>query len=164
MRLDWGLNSMPTPELRDSRAAVTGLVVDLPWVESFSYRFRYPQHINLLELEALISLIHSRAGGPWSRKSSCALFGRQARCFWISVQRAFQQSCELPSSSTRGSLVRKQFVARFVLGAPLGQITATHHRVSTRLASGGRLCRCFSTAAHHSRSSSGRSWQIAPAT
>ena len=43
--------------LRDSRAAVAGLVVDLPWVESVSYRFRYPQHINFLELEALISLI-----------------------------------------------------------------------------------------------------------
>ena len=42
------MNSMPTLELRDSRAAVAGLVVDLPWVESFSYRFRYPQHINFL--------------------------------------------------------------------------------------------------------------------
>ena len=57
MRLDWDTNSIPTPELRDSRAAVAGLVVDVPWVESFSYRVRYPQQINLLELEALISLI-----------------------------------------------------------------------------------------------------------
>ena len=57
VRLDWDTNSMPTPELGDSRAAVPGLVVDVPWVESFSYRVRYPLHINLLELEALISLI-----------------------------------------------------------------------------------------------------------
>ena len=56
VRLDWDTGSMPPPEFRDSRAAVAGLVVDLPWVESFSYRFRHPQHINLLELEALISL------------------------------------------------------------------------------------------------------------
>ena len=49
VRLDW--DWLPPPELRDSRAAVAGLVVDLP------YRFRHPQHINLLELEALISLI-----------------------------------------------------------------------------------------------------------
>ena len=47
----------PPLEVRDARAAVAGLVVDLPWVGSFSYRFRHPQHINLLELEALISLI-----------------------------------------------------------------------------------------------------------
>ena len=42
VRLDWDMNSTPPPELRDSRAAVAGLVVDLPSVESFSYRFRYP--------------------------------------------------------------------------------------------------------------------------
>ena len=63
MTLDWDTNSMPTPELRDSRAAVVRLVLDLQWVESFSYRFRYPQHVNLLELEALISLIR----GLWDR-------------------------------------------------------------------------------------------------
>ena len=57
VRLDWDLSSMPTPELRDSQAAVARLVVDLPWVESFSYCFRYPQHMNLLELDVLISLI-----------------------------------------------------------------------------------------------------------
>ena len=33
------------------------LLVDLPRFESFSYRFLYPQHINHLELEALVSLI-----------------------------------------------------------------------------------------------------------
>ena len=48
---------MHPPEFRDTRAAVAALVVDLPWVESFSYRLQHPQHINLLELEALISLI-----------------------------------------------------------------------------------------------------------
>ena len=57
MRLDWDSSSMLPPKLQDSGAAVAGLVVDLPWVESFSYRFRYFQHINPLELEALISLI-----------------------------------------------------------------------------------------------------------
>ena len=55
MRLDWDMNSMATPELRDSRAAVAALVVDVSLVESFSNRFRYPQHINLLELEAVTS-------------------------------------------------------------------------------------------------------------
>ena len=56
-KVDWSTGSMLPPEFRDSRAAVAGLVVDLPWDESFSYRFRHPQQINLLELEALISLI-----------------------------------------------------------------------------------------------------------
>ena len=137
VRLDWDMNSMPTPELRDSRAAVAGLVVDLPWVESFSYRFRYPQHFNLLELEALISLIRGLVDrGLGSRR-------RQPSCSWISVKGAFQQpTCELPSSSPRGSIVGKQFVARFV-GCFLGQIPAKHHRVSTRLARGGPLSRRF---------------------
>ena len=49
------------PEFRDSRAAAS--VVNLPWVESFSYRFQHPQHVNLLELEALIRLIR----GPVDR-------------------------------------------------------------------------------------------------
>ena len=57
VRVDWDTGSLPPPEFRDSRAAAAGFVVDLPWVESFSYRFRHPQHVNLLELEALTSLI-----------------------------------------------------------------------------------------------------------
>ena len=32
-------------------SGVPGLVVDLPWVESFSFCFRYPQHINFLDLK-----------------------------------------------------------------------------------------------------------------
>ena len=57
VRLNWSTGSMPSPEFRDSQAAVAGLVMDLRWVESFSHRFRHPRHVNLLELEALISLI-----------------------------------------------------------------------------------------------------------
>ena len=77
MRLDWDINSTLPPELRDSRAAVAALVVDLPWVESFSYRFRYPQHINLLELEALISLIRGLVDrGLGNRRVLCLLDSR----------------------------------------------------------------------------------------
>ena len=103
VRLVWDTGLMHPLEFRDSGAAVAGLVVDLPWVEIFSYRFRHLQRFYLHELEAFVSLIPG-AGGPWSRKSSCALFGRQPNRSWISVQRSFQQSTsEFPSPSPRGS-------------------------------------------------------------
>ena len=68
---------MPPPEFRDSRAAVARLVVDLPWVESFAHRFRHPQHINLLELEALISLIRGLVDrGLGNRRVLCLVDSR----------------------------------------------------------------------------------------
>ena len=105
----------------------------LPWVESFSYRL----------LEVLTIFIRGQVDrGP--RKSSCASFGRQPSRSWISVQRSFQQStCELPSPSSRGSDVGKQFCRLTCVRYPLGQTPATYHHVSCRLASGGRLSRCF---------------------
>ena len=42
-----------------------------------------------------------------------------------------------------GLFLANKFVARFVLGCPLGQTPATHHHVSIRLASGRLLSRCF---------------------
>ena len=77
VRLDWDTGSTPPPEFRDSRAAVARLVVDLPWVESFSYRFRHPQHINLLELEALISLTRGLVDrGLGNRRVLCLVDSR----------------------------------------------------------------------------------------
>ena len=66
---------MHPPEFRDSRAAVAGLVVDFPWVESFSYRFRLLQHVNLLELEALVSLIRGQVDRGLG--SALPLFSRE---------------------------------------------------------------------------------------
>ena len=61
-------------------------------VESFSYRFRHPRHINLLELEALISLIR----GPVDR----GLGNRRVLCLVDS--RVFLGSvCKERSSSRR---------------------------------------------------------------
>ena len=77
VRLGWDTGSMLPPEFRDSRAAVAGLVVDLPWVEGFSYRFRHPQHINLLELEALMSLIREPVDrGLGNRRVLCLVDSR----------------------------------------------------------------------------------------
>ena len=74
VRPDWDTNSTHPLEFRDSRAAVAALVVDLQWVESFSYRFQHPQHINLLELEALISLIRVQVDrGLGNRRVLCLL-------------------------------------------------------------------------------------------
>ena len=74
VRLDWDMNSTLPLELRDSRAAVAGLVVDLLWVERFSYRFRYPQQINLTEMEVLINLIRGPAARVCSVWSTAKLF------------------------------------------------------------------------------------------
>ena len=75
-RLDGTAGSMLPPKFRDSRAAVDGLEVDLPWVESFSYRFRHSQHINLLELEALISLIRRLVDRGLGNRRVLCLVGR----------------------------------------------------------------------------------------
>ena len=101
VRLDWDTGSMRPPEFRDSRAAVAGLVVDLPWVESFSYRFRHPQHINLLELEALISLIRGLVDrGIGNRRVVCLV---DSRVVLGSVCKGRSSSRrELPSPSCRG--------------------------------------------------------------
>ena len=57
--------------------AVARRVVDLPWVESLSYRFRHPQHINLLELEALIGLIRGLMDrGLGNRRVLCLVDSR----------------------------------------------------------------------------------------
>ena len=76
-RLDWDTGSMPPPEFRDSRAAVAGLLVYLPWVESFSYRFRHPQHVNFLEVETLTSLIRGPVDrGVGNRRVLCLVDSR----------------------------------------------------------------------------------------
>ena len=102
--LDW--NTMPPLEIRDSRAAVDGLLVDLLGVESFSYRFRHPQHMNLLELEALISLIRELVDrGLGNRRVLCLVDSRVVL----------------------GSVCKGRSSSRCVNFRP-----AMHHRVSTR--------------------------------
>ena len=65
--------------------------MDLPWVESFSYRLRYPQHINLLELEALISHIRGLVDrGFGNRRVLCLVDSRVVLgsvCKWRSSSR-----------------------------------------------------------------------------
>ena len=135
VRLDWDLSSMPTPELRDSQAAVARLVVDLPWVESFSYCFRYPQHMNLLELDVLISLIRGLVDRGLG-KSSCALY--------VDSRVVLGSVCKWRSSSRRGRVnfrlrrlggllsannLSLDLCCSTCVGYPLGQIPATHRRV-----------------------------------
>ena len=129
VRLDWDLNSMPPPEFRDSRAAMAGLVVDLPWVESFSCRFRYSQHIHLLELEAPISLIRGFVDRGLGNRRVLCLVDSRVVLGSVCKGRSSRPTCELPSPSTGWSFVNKQIVARLVLGTLLGKNTATHHRV-----------------------------------
>ena len=55
--LDWCACPPVDTDPRDGRASAFFTTVELPWEEFFSYRFRTPRHINVLELEALISLV-----------------------------------------------------------------------------------------------------------
>ena len=114
--LDWDTSSMPPPEVRDSRATVTGLVVDLPWVESFSYRFRYPQHINLPELEALISLIRGLVDRGLGNR--CVLCLVDSRVVLVSVCKG---RCVNFRLRRLGGLLLANNVARLVLGTLLGK-------------------------------------------
>ena len=63
VRLDWKGEETPS-NMHDVRAAAAPLALKLEWTTLFSYRFFAGKHINLLELESLISLLRriTRAG------------------------------------------------------------------------------------------------------
>ena len=84
VRLVWDTGLMHPLEFRDSGAAVAGLVVDLPWVEIFSYRFRHLQRFYLHELEAFVSLI---PGSWWTMVSEIVV------CIVWSTAKSFLDQC-----------------------------------------------------------------------
>ena len=55
VRLDWK-GEEPPSSMHEARAAAAPLALELNWTTLFSYRFFAGKHINLLELESLISL------------------------------------------------------------------------------------------------------------
>ena len=120
---------MPPLEYRDSRAAMARLVVDLPSVESFSYRFRYLQHINFLELEALIRLIRGLVDRGIGNRRVLCLVDSQVVLGSVCKGAPQQPTCELPTPSTRWSFCYQTICRSTCVGYPLGQILATHHRV-----------------------------------
>ena len=63
VRLDWN-GEEPPNNMHDVRAASAPLALKLKWITLFSFRFFAVKHINLLELESLISLLRhiTRAG------------------------------------------------------------------------------------------------------
>ena len=78
VRVDWDMNSMPRPELRDSRADAGRIGGGFAVGRKASLAvFWYPQHINLLELEALISLIQGPVDrGLRNRRVLCLIDSR----------------------------------------------------------------------------------------
>ena len=56
VRLDWK-GEEPPSNMHDGRAAVAPLALKLNWAALFSHRFFKNKHINLMELESLISLL-----------------------------------------------------------------------------------------------------------
>jgi len=64
VRLDWGSDPPPT-ELRDVRALSANVTCALDWSVVFSRAFIYPDHINVLELEAVILLIKRLSIDGW---------------------------------------------------------------------------------------------------
>ena len=117
------------PEFLDLRAAMARLVVDLPWVESFSYRFRYPQHVNLLELEVLISLIRGFVDRGFVNRRVLCLVDSQVVLGSVCKGRSSSRRANFRPPSTRWSFCYQTICRSTCVGYPLGQILATHHRV-----------------------------------
>jgi hypothetical protein len=61
VRLDWGRTPPPT-SLIDRRAAAAAFCVRQHWGVYFGYKFRRSRHINILEMEALASLLRRLKG------------------------------------------------------------------------------------------------------
>ena len=60
VRLDWKVEE-PSNNIYDGRAAAAPLVLKMNWATLFSCRFFEGKHINVLELESLISLLRRAA-------------------------------------------------------------------------------------------------------
>ena len=87
--------------------------------KGFSKSFRYPQHINLLELEALISLIRGLVDrGLGNRRVLCLV---DSRVVLGSVCKGRSSRRRVRLRRLGGLFVSKQFVARLVLGTVLGK-------------------------------------------
>ena len=56
VQLDWGL-AAPPPFFISSHSPATAPITPAAWTELFAYRFRVNDHINVLELGALVSLL-----------------------------------------------------------------------------------------------------------
>ena len=56
VRLDWGPGP-PPPSFVSTHSSAAALVTPATWTELFAYRFRANDHINVLELVALVSLL-----------------------------------------------------------------------------------------------------------
>ena len=60
VRLDWG-STPPPPEFVSTHSSAAALITPAAWTVLFSYRFQRPNHINVLELVALVSLLRRLA-------------------------------------------------------------------------------------------------------
>ena len=96
-------------------------MVDLPWVESFSYRFRYPQHVGRLGLEALISLIRGLVDRGFGNRRVLCLVDSQVVLGSVCKGRSCSRRANFRLRRLGGLFVTKLFVARLVLGTLLGK-------------------------------------------
>ena len=76
VRLSWG-SSPPPLELAPSRCACAALATPADWSVLFGHRFRAPDHINVLELTALTSLVRHLANrGAGKQRILCCVESR----------------------------------------------------------------------------------------
>ena len=115
----------------------------MPWVESFSYLFRYPQHIHLLEVEALISHIRGLLDRGLGNRRVLCLVDSRVVLGSVCKERSSSRRVNFRLRRLGGLLFANNLSLDLCVGYPLGQIPATHHLVFTQSASGGPLSRCF---------------------
>ena len=121
VRSDWRTCPLVNTNLRDSRAYAFFLTVELPWEEVFSYRFRIPRHINLLELEVLISLVQRLVDRGVVRIRLLVLVDSRVVHGAVSKGRSSSRQVDFQLRRAGRDASRRWSVPGFGLGAQLGQ-------------------------------------------
>ena len=100
VRLDWG-PAPPPPSFVSTHSSAAALVTPAAWTELFAYRFRANDHINVLELVALVSLLRRLSNqGVRRQRILCCVDSEsrlrrsdQGQVFLPETQPRFAQTC-----------------------------------------------------------------------
>ena len=137
VRLIWG--SSPSPlEFTPSRCACAALVTPADWSVLFEYQFRAPDHINVLELTALTSLVRHLANGV-ARGSRESYVASTAASFSERFQKgASPRDASVSGSGSLHSSVSTRLCQSICRGCHLGETLPTRCRAAPRSPAGQR--------------------------
>ena len=119
VRLSWG-SSAPPLEITPSRCACAALGTPADWSVLCGYQFRAPDHINVLQLTALTSLVRHLAnrGGRRQRILCCV----DSRVVLGAVSKGhLVKTSQLRASAFGARVSQRVSLHQFVVGALLGK-------------------------------------------